>query len=196
MNPLSDPSPSDVESLIARARTGDTLAWDELFHKCYPKVVRVVRRKLDRPMRSLYDSTDFASDVMKSFAANLDHLKFESFDSLMAFLVQVAQQKVVDEYRKAHTLKRDIDRLEPLADPEFGGPDLNLVSDTPTASKFVLADETRQRLVADRDEPQRAVIELKLQGYSNQEISEEVGWDLRRIQRFIKDLEQRFLRRA
>ena len=76
------PSDNDSSGLFARARAGDQAAWEELFHTCYPKVIRVVRRKLDRPLRSLYDSTDFASDVMKSLAANLDRLDFPSIDSL------------------------------------------------------------------------------------------------------------------
>ena len=74
----------------------------------------MVRRKLDRPMRSLYDSTDFASDVMKSLAANLDRLDFPSIESLIAFLAQVAEQKVIDEYRRRHTLKRDVTRERAL----------------------------------------------------------------------------------
>jgi len=73
-------------------------------------------------MRSLYDSTDFASDVMKSLAANAGRLDFPSFDSLVAFLVQVAEKKVIDEYRKVHALKRDIDRQRGLvADDGEGG---------------------------------------------------------------------------
>ena len=35
---------------------------------------RVVRRKLNRSMRSLYDSTDFANDAMERLAANIDLL--------------------------------------------------------------------------------------------------------------------------
>ena len=50
-------------------------------------------------MRSLYDSTDFASDVMKSLAANFNQLTFVSMESLFKFLTQVAEQKVIDEHR-------------------------------------------------------------------------------------------------
>src|SRR5260370_38313806 len=99
--PLSDSASVDPDSLFARARAGDNSAWEELFRKCYPKVVRVVRRKLNPPMRSLFDSTDFASDVMKSLAAKADRLEFTSFQSLMAFLGQPAGEKGITENRKA-----------------------------------------------------------------------------------------------
>ncbi|MGE3821454.1 MAG: RNA polymerase sigma factor [Isosphaeraceae bacterium] len=182
---------------MARARAGDTIAWEVLFQRCYPKVVRVVRRKLNPPMRSLYDSTDFASDVMKSLAANLQQLEFDSFNSLMAFLVQTAKRKVVDEYRKVHTLKRDIDRQKHLGavEEDGGGVALALESDEPTASKFAQADEAHECLVQDQDEVRREVIELRVMGNSNDEIADHVGWSLRKVQRYLKDLEDRYFRR-
>src|SRR6185312_12773814 len=104
----------DLLKALQEAHRGDPAAWETLFQECYPKVRRVVRRKLNRSMRSLYDSTDFASDVMKSVAANFDQLQFPSIDSLMAFLAHVAEQKVIDEYRRRHTLKRDMTRERPI----------------------------------------------------------------------------------
>ncbi|MBV8316089.1 MAG: sigma-70 family RNA polymerase sigma factor [Planctomycetaceae bacterium] len=183
-------SDHDSNGLFARARAGDQAAWEELFRTCYPKVVRVVRRKLDRPMRSLYDSTDFASDVMKSLMANLDRLDFPSMDCLMSFLAQVAEQKVIDEYRRRHTLKRDVSRERALVTDD--GTDLSplvLASADPTPSQVAQADEVRERLLAGQEEPERVIIELKLQNYSNAEIAVKTGWNLRRVQRFFEKLQ-------
>jgi RNA polymerase sigma factor (sigma-70 family) len=152
------------------------------------KVRRVVRRKLNRSMRSLYDSTDFASDVMKSLAANFGHLDFSSIDSLMAFLAQVAEQKVIDEYRRRHTLKRDMTRERPLlSDGAEAGP-VQLSSDDPTASQLAQANEVHERLLSRVDETERTIIQLKQQGYSNADIAERTGWNIRKVQRFFKDL--------
>lgn len=76
----------DLTRTLKEAQEGDQEAWERLFREYYPKVRRVVRRKLDRSMRSVYDSTDFASDVMKSLAANLSRLDFPSSEHLVAFL--------------------------------------------------------------------------------------------------------------
>jgi RNA polymerase sigma factor (sigma-70 family) len=193
MTPLFDPLPDDADDLFARARAGDEAAWDTLFHKCYPKVIRVVRRKLNKPMRSLYDSTDFASDVMKSLAANKDRLDFPSLASLIAFLKDVAEKKVIDEYRRVHTQKRNIDRecaLNP--DDREQGRALALQSDAPTASQVARAGEVRALLIAGKSEPERAVIEMKTQGYSPAEIAEQTGWHLRKVQRFFKTLQDTF----
>ncbi len=189
MTPSAPPDPGHLDSLFNRAREGDEAAWQELFDQCYPKVIRVVRRKLNSPMRSLYDSTDFASDVMKSLAANANRLDFPSFDSLIAFLVQVAEKKVIDEYRKVHTLKRDIDRQCPLTPNHGDGVQpLSLASADPTASQVAQATEANEQLLAGQSESQRQVIELKKQGYSNSEIARETGWNVRKVQRFFQDL--------
>jgi RNA polymerase sigma-70 factor (ECF subfamily) len=191
----TDPSSVEDDALFARARAGDEAAWEALFHKCYPKVIRVVRRKLNPPMRSMFDSTDFASDVMKSLAANAERLDFPSFQSLMAFLARVAEQKVIDEYRKAHTLKRDLGRTFALSpDDGEGGHPLAVASDDPTPSQVAQAGEVHEQLLAGQGEPGRALIALKEQGYTCHEIATETGWNLRKVQRFFQGLHETYVR--
>lgn len=178
----------DLSSILEAAHKGDQSAWEALFRECYPKVRRVVRRKLNRSMRSLYDSTDFASDVMKSLAANFGQLDFPSMDSLLAFLAQVAEQKVIDEYRRRHTQKRDVTRERPMLAGDADAAPVQLPSDDPTASQLAQANEVHERLLSRVDATERTIIELKQLGYSNADIAERTGWNIRRVQRFLKDL--------
>ncbi len=189
MTMLSDPEVADnLLKVLTKAQKGDQLAWETLFRECYPKVRRVVRRKLDRSMRNLYDSTDFASDVMKSLAANLDHLNFPSVESLIAFLAHVAEQKVIDEYRKRHTLKRDMTRERRLSGVNPDSAPVQLPSDEPTASQFAQANEVHERLLNRQDETERTIIRLRKDGYTTADIADETGWNIRKVQRFLKDL--------
>ena len=178
----------DLAKVLQEAHRGDPAAWEALFKECYPKVRRVVRRKLNRSMRSLYDSTDFASDVMKSLAAHFDQLEFPSIDSLMAFLARVAEQKVIDEYRRRNTLKRDVTRERPIwANDAESGP-VQLASDDPTASQEAQAKELEERLLSRTDDQTKAIIEMKLRGDSTSDIAERTGWNIRKVQRVLKDL--------
>jgi len=178
----------DLSTILEEAQNGNQAAWETLFKECYPKVRRVVRRKLNRSMRSLYDSTDFASDVMGNLVANLDRLKFPSVDSLFAFLAHVAEQKVIDEHRRQHTLKRNVTRDQSISasDPDEGP--IQLPSGEPTASQVAQAHEVEERLLARPDQTERTIIELKQLGYSNSDIAEQTGWDVRKVQRFLKNL--------
>jgi RNA polymerase sigma factor (sigma-70 family) len=178
---------ADTE-LLARAKSGDQAAWEELFKECYPKVIRVVRRRLDSPLRSLYDSTDFASDVMKSLAANFDRLDFPSIGSLMAFLIQVAEQKVIDEHRRRRTLKRDVTRERPISGFRGAQTPIAIPSDDPTASQLAQANEVHEQLLNRDDETECRVLKMRELGYDNQDIAQQTGWHIRRVQRFLKEL--------
>jgi RNA polymerase sigma factor (sigma-70 family) len=178
----------DLVLALRDAQKGDESAWKAVFEECYPKVRRVVRRRLDRSMRSLYDSTDFASDALENLAANLQQLEFPSGNSLIRFLADVAEKKVIDEYRRQHTLKRDVTRERPMFATGPDGVSVQLPSDSPTASQFAQANEVYDRLLNRKDETEKAIIGLRKQGYSNSDIAERTGWNIRRVQRFLEDL--------
>jgi RNA polymerase sigma factor (sigma-70 family) len=184
----------DLSKALEKLQEGDQEAWETLFRECYPKVRRVVRRKLDRSMRSLYDSTDFASDVMKSLAANLNQLSFPSVDHLFAFLCRVAEQKVIDEHRRRNTLKRDAKRERPMYGGEPDSPQVQIVSPTPTASEFAQANETEELLLDRQSEIEKDIIRLRQEGHDNGFIAHQTGWNIRKVQRFLKDLHDQILR--
>jgi hypothetical protein len=94
------PDPPDFDRLFAQARAGDVAAWETLFHACYPKVLRAVRRRLTRPLRPLFDSTDFASDVFRRLVAEGGQLDFQSFPALIAYLETQAEGLVMAEQRR------------------------------------------------------------------------------------------------
>ncbi len=185
-NPPDDPN----DGLFARARGGDQSAWEELFHTCYPKVVRVVRRKLNPPMRSLYDSTDFANEVWRSLLAKSDRFDFPTVDELMAFLAKAAHQKVIDEYRRMHTQKRDIGREQSMDAAGAGGAaaGMGLASHDPTPSQVAVANEGLHLMHAGLSADESRALELKRAGHSVEEISAELGWHIRKVQRFFQGL--------
>jgi RNA polymerase sigma factor (sigma-70 family) len=181
----------DSEGLFARARAGDQAAWEELVGTCYPKIQRIVRRRLNPPMRSLYDSTDFTNDVFKSLAAKSDRFDFPTMEALLAYLTRAAEQKVIDEYRRQHAQKRDIDLNRRLGEEDGGRSGTqDLPSHDPTPSQVAVANETRERLMAGQTGPVREVIELKDQDYTNEEVAARTGLHTRKVQRVLKSLRE------
>lgn len=199
---MSEPrdSAADVlDGLFARARSGDQEAWNQLFDACNDKVLRVIRKKLksQAAMRSLYDSSDFMGDVWKSLAEKPEHFNFPNLDALLAFLATAAQRKVIDEHRRLHTRKNDIGRQRPIAawaGADEGIPDL--ASHDPTPSQFAQANETGERLLQGQTGLDRRVLELKQEGYSNDEVAKQTGWSLRKVQCFLKGLSDSWIARG
>ena len=62
--------------------------------------MRVVRRRLNQPLRTLYDSMDVTNEVFASLAFKCDKFEFDSLEKLMSFLANSAEQKIIDEYRR------------------------------------------------------------------------------------------------
>lgn len=196
MCPASSPSePAQESGLFARAQSGDQAAWEALFNACYPKVQRVVRRRLNNgPLRRFVDSTDIASDVFSELAEKASKFRFETIEDVRNFLIDAAHKRVVDEHRRHLAKKRDARRNEPMADGPSGEGDWGISSGVPTPSQFAVAEETAEKLrAAPVGEEGHRVIELRREHYNNEEISERTGWSLRKVQRFLEQLRPTFL---
>ena len=183
---MDQASPSS-RSLLERARQGDQQAWQVLFDECYPKIVRVIRRRISRPLRALYDSTDIANEVMNSLAVKFNQFDFDSISGMRAYLIRAAERKVVDGYRHGHAMKRDVARTQ----ASYPGDDLGqleVIDSGPTASQVAVASEREETLLGDRSGDERCIVELKLQGFSNNEVARETGWHLRKVERFLERL--------
>ncbi|WP_435016820.1 RNA polymerase sigma factor [Tundrisphaera sp. TA3] len=175
----------DSGDLIARARDGDQDAWSELFEECYPKILRVIRRRMSRQMRKHLDSTDIANDVMNSLATRFGDFDFASVNELRKFVLHAAQQKVIDHHRHQHAQRRNIDRDRSFVTDD-GRTQWEPADDSPTPSQIAVASEEEQQLLEKQSGPARAVLELRLQGYSKPEVAREVGWSVRTVERLLK----------
>ncbi len=194
MGPPSNPSeivPED--NLFARAQAGDQAAWEVLFQECYPKVQRAVRRRIGHGrMRRYVDSTDIASAVFGELAEKASRLRFETVEDVKVFLIDAAHKRVIDEHRRHTAKKRDAGRDLAMGDAAEDA--WAISSGEPTPSQHAVANETEQLLrEAPVDDEGRRVLALRGLHYKNDEISDLIGWPLRKVQRFLEKLRPTFL---
>jgi RNA polymerase sigma-70 factor (ECF subfamily) len=183
----------EADSLFARAQGGDRAAWDELIALSYERIRRVVSRRLDPPMRSLYDSTDFANDVFKSLVAKSDRFDFATYDDLVSHLAKAAKQKVIDEYRKQHAQKRDLratTRFDALRG--FGDEGYEPVASDPSPSQVAQARDVEDQLFAGQNAEDVEAIKMKAVGFSNEQIAKHLHQHPRKVQRFFKKVHDTF----
>jgi RNA polymerase sigma factor (sigma-70 family) len=186
---MSDITATLGAELFERARAGDQAAWSALYDGIQDKIRRVVRRKLDRRMVSLYDSTDFASAVWQSLIERLDEFEFHSIEALQHYLVMKAESKVIDEYRKQQAQKRGGGKTKRLeGDEEEFGLGAIIPSKDPSPSQVAQGKESWEILSEGVDDDHMEVLEMARDGYTNVEISEKLGWSLRKVQRVLKKL--------
>ena len=181
----------DLRAFLARVRAGDEAAARELLTRYEAQVRLVVRRQLPRLLRSRFDSMDFLQSVWRSFFRRMraGPEEFEAPHHLVAFLARAARNKVIDEYRRACSLKQDMHLEEPLW--AEGSRPRELVADTESPSELAEAREAFGRLRDLLPEDRRGILELKVQGLTNPEIGARLGLSERTVRRVLEDLRRR-----
>ncbi len=180
---LQDQSRREFSSLMQRVLQGDEDAAWELLDEYGPHVIEVVRRVLTSRMRTKADSTDFAQSVWASFFANPSTAeRFDRPDALMAYLAQVARNKVSEEYRRlCQTQKYDLEREQSLDGSASFAVDI-LFSDEMSPSQTAFSSELMSVLPAHY----MNVIRMRYAGASFEEIADASGLAERTVRRILR----------
>jgi RNA polymerase sigma factor (sigma-70 family) len=178
----------DFHTLIESVRTGSQEAAWRLIDLYGSHIQRVVRRTLDRRLRSQFDSLDFVQLVWASFFSEPTEIQsFETSDELVRYLAVVARNKVIDEARRRlGTKKYNVSRERSLDDSALRHD--GLAATGPTASEVAIARETWDRLITSQTPQHREVVRLRFMGSTYNEIAEQVGIHERTARKVIERL--------
>jgi RNA polymerase sigma factor (sigma-70 family) len=172
--------------LMQRVQAGCPEAAQQLLERYGHHIVRVVRRRLHRKLRSKFDSEDFVQAVWASFfALDLSRYQFDSPEALIGFLANLARNKVVEEVRlRLHTLKHDITREHSLYESS-GHAAGEVPARQPTPSEIAVAREQWDRLLEDQPEHHQRILDLLRQGHTPGEVAQQLGLSVKTVRRLI-----------
>jgi len=186
-----------VEQLIERLRKGDDQALGPLWERYFEKLVKVARGRLPvgSPARVIGGSMDAALSALQSFQARLGHGEFSwvtSRGDLWKLLVTMTRNKAIKQAQRASALKRH-PREGLVRTTELGnaGEDSigleQLVSEEPSPELAVELAEHIERIHRALNDPELSrVFELRLEGYSREEIGVAIGRVVRSVTRKLK----------
>jgi RNA polymerase sigma-70 factor (ECF subfamily) len=188
-------SDDDLASLMTRAKAGDEEAVRDFLDRFEWEVRTMVRARLPRKLRTQFDSVDFVQAVWQSFFSDLRHdgPDFERVEHIRRFLAGVVRNKVFEQHRKlTRTEKYDVTREERLY-IRRGDRDVprEVVSPDPSPSEAAQADDRLAQLTQGRSALEVAVISLRRQGLTFDEIALETGIHERTVRRFIESARAR-----
>lgn len=177
--------------LMVRVRLGSEGAVEEMLLFCQPQILRIVRSRLGRELRSQYDSEDFVQSMWQAFFEHRSRvLQFTRPDSLVAFLSQIASNKVVDACRKRLSSNGGNKKREPLLhDMKLGSQDL--ASQSPTPSEVAIRNEDWDELINGKPDGHRRMLELRANGARVSEIAAELNVSERTVRRVFEKLKRR-----
>jgi DNA-directed RNA polymerase specialized sigma24 family protein len=172
-----------VTEWIAQLRAGDRQAVHQLWERYFQRLVGVARGQLAGGRRRAADEEDVALSAFASLCHGVEQGHFPHLrdrDELWGLLVTIAQRKASALLRHERRQKRgggmvrgDSALRGPGSDagvlePAGGGP-------TPEFAAEV-ADECRRLLGLLDDDEQRQIAVWKLEGYTNAEIAQQLGY--------------------
>jgi len=126
----------------------------------------------------------------------LPNLQIQNESDFLAFMNHIAYQKIIDVARKQVAIKRDSNRDRSFfIDSDQSHPLFEPKSHEPSPSQYAMAEEVRERLTYEAgliESDSALIIRLKSQNYTNHEVAEATGMNLRKIQRLLKSLRDHF----
>lgn len=183
-------TPSDsFPDFLARLRARDDTAARDLFERFARALIGMARGRFAPAIRHKVDPEDVVQSAYKSFFARYGdgNLNVVNWNGLWGLLTLITLRKCAERVEYLRAACRDIGReADPLAGPD--GPVWpNPISREPTPYEALVLTETVDRLLVGLDESERPVVELSLEGYSTQEISDR----LKRSERTVRRIRER-----
>ncbi len=190
-------SKDSFPEFLARLQARDDAAAHEVFQRFARQLLAVARRRFAAPYKHKVDPEDVVQSAYKSFFRCHGEGKIEvgGWDNLWAVLVVITLRKCADRVAYYRAECRDLAREE--AAPPAAEARASLAEPRgwePTPLEAAMLSETLAELLASLDEDERPVIELSLQGYTTQEISEQLGQPERTVRRLRERIRKRLER--
>jgi len=184
--------PKTLTELLERARVDSEGSAQEIVERYGPYILRAVRRRLNKKLRSKFDSVDFVQAVWASFfALPPERLRFERPAQLVDFLMGLARNKVVDAVRqRLETQKYDINRELPLYDSSAVEA-REVIARGPTASQVAIAKEEWRRAQDSATPREERIVNWIQRGQSLESIAREIGVSVKTIRRVLQRIGQR-----
>jgi RNA polymerase sigma-70 factor, ECF subfamily len=158
------------------------------FERFTRRLIGLARAHLGARLRHKVDPEDVVQSAYKSFVLRYGDAEIGSkgMDALWSFLALITLRKCADKARHFQAECRDF-RREASADVGDSEPWRGAICREPTPEHAAVIAETVEQLLADIAPAERPIIELSLQGYSTQEVSERLG----RAERSVRRLRER-----
>jgi RNA polymerase sigma-70 factor (ECF subfamily) len=172
--------------LMDRLRSGEDAAAREVFERFARRLAALARRRYGAALRHRLDSEEVVQSAYKSFF--LRHregkLRVESWDGLWGLLTLITLRKCSDRAEYFRAGKRDM-RREVIAEagPGEGDSWREGIDREPTPHEAAVLRETVEQLLRELPESQRPIVQMSLQGYTAQEISQQLGRAERSVRR-------------
>lgn len=163
-----------LASLLQSVSSGDEKAAESFLQQFGPLVLRTVRLRLSEKLRRDLESVDVVQAVWQSFFGNRDRFDgFQDPKAFCAYLVRMAERKVLMAARRENRLKRGGNRRQQL--DSIVANSSKMAGRESTPSQLAVAAETWERLLGELSARDQQILYLRNLGFSRIEIAEKLA---------------------
>jgi len=172
--PVSTPPDDDFAILLARVRGGDDGAAADLVRRYERAVLRTVRSRLGRAMRSTIDSMDVMQSVHRSLLTGLKNQRFHltTPQQLIGLAVVMVQRKVARHWRRLKRLPTTSGHVTGSQAAPFLE---SIAGDDSPPSEIAVANDLLEQVLSQLDPFDCQLVRLKLAGNSSVESASMLG---------------------
>jgi len=182
-----------VTQLIEQAKSGDSLAAQQLWDRYFQEAVRYANGKLTPQARKEADGEDIALSAFHSLLAGAKHEKFDDFhdrDNLWRLLSDITRKKAFNQNTRHKREKRGGGKQRGESvfaavgiDPDEAAGIAMFAGKEPTPEDIHTFAELFEWLLdkLKNDELRQCAL-LRLQGYKHREIAEQIGKSVHRVE--------------
>ncbi len=197
-------SEEPITDLLVALKDGQSEAADRLWSIYYHLMCELADRRLGKMSNQLIDQEDVALSAFKSFCVGVREGRFPTLKDrkgLWPLLIALTMRKAVDAIRHETRQKRGggksgdapgLSMLDRTVDV------LNSMADGPRPEVAIEIHDLLQRLLHNLrqmgDDRLEEIVQLRIEGYSNQEIADKLGCVVRTVERKIRLIEDCWLK--
>lgn len=172
-------------------KRGDDDAARELWNRYFQRLVGLARSKLGGSATRMADEEDAALNAFDSFCRGAEQGRFQQLrdrDDLWQLLVVITVRKALDQRNYERRQKRGGGRTgsEGTADLTLQQWDDVLGEEPSPELAAMVAEEFSRLLTMLRDDELQSIALLKMEGYTNHEVAEQLGCARRTVQRRLE----------
>ncbi|HEY8505264.1 MAG TPA: sigma-70 family RNA polymerase sigma factor [Gemmataceae bacterium] len=177
----------DDRDLVARCRAGDQAAAQVLFDRFVERLLLLARRRISQRLASRVDPEDIVQSVFRTFFHRLkqDQFQFDDQDDLFKLLVRITVHKTLRQIAFHKAAKRD-----PGMEAHQGENNQEMLAQVldaePSPETIVTFMDHLEHFLSQLRPEDRQILELRLQGYSTEEIAQQLGLYDRKIRRVLE----------
>ncbi len=181
-------SPED-RLLLDQWRAGDENAARQLFDRYVDRLLALARKRISNRLGARVDPDDIVQSVFRTFfgRAKAGQFQIEREEDLTKLLVRITVHKTLRQAEFHQAGKRDIGAETAQEEETPSGNRLTpVLAREPTPEEAVEFLDQLEHFLNQLSPQERQILELRMQGFSTEEIAQRLGTYDRKVRRFLE----------